>query len=125
MAEQVPPPAAPPPADMSGRPAAVSDTSKLIAALSYFAWTGIIAAIIGLVLEPYKNEKFVKFHAIQGLAVNIVAYVIITVTSFILIGFLVWIAWFVYSIVLALKAYKGEYFEVPGVYGFVKNYVGE
>jgi uncharacterized membrane protein len=37
----------------------------------------------------------------------------------------VWIAWFVYSIVLALKAYKGEYFEVPMIYGFVKNYVGE
>lgn len=123
MAEQVPPPAAPPPADMSGRPGPVNDTSKILAALSYPLWFPV--AIIAFLIEPYKNEKFVKFHAIQGLALGLAIWVIGFVTSFFLIGFFVYLIGFVYQIILGIKAWNGEYVEVPVVFGMIKGQVGE
>ena len=50
-----PPPAAP----MTDRPGPASDTSKLLAALGYLF--GIVA-VVALLIDPYKEEKFVKFH---------------------------------------------------------------
>lgn len=110
------------PSGTEGRPAPENDTSKLLAALSYPLW---IVAIIAILIDPYKNEKFVKFHAIQALALGVAIWAIGFVTSFFLIGFFVWVAGFVYQVVLALKAYKGEYFEVPGIYGLIKSWIGE
>lgn len=126
MAEQVPPPA-PPSADMSGRPGPVSDTSKLLAAISYPLW---IPALIAILIEPYKDEKFVKFHAIQALGLGI-AYFIIEMVIWVIpilgwiVGAILPFVYIIYTILLALKAYKGEYFEVPLVYGLVKGMVGE
>ena len=121
----VPGPGAPPPA--AGGEA--SDTGKIIAALGYI--TGI-AAIIGLVMEPYKDERLVKFHAIQAIGfylamivVNIVLSVLSAVSGGIL-G-LLWLiagpAMFVIAVIAALKAYKGEFWEMPLVYGVVKQYI--
>lgn len=125
MAEQVPPPAAPPPADMSGRPGPASDTSKLLAAISYPLW---IPALIAILIEPYKDEKFVKFHAIQALGLGIAYFVIEAVIWVIpilgwIVGAILPFVYIVYTILLALKAYKGEYFEVPVVYDFIKGYI--
>lgn len=128
MSDMAPPPAPAP--DMSGRPGPASDNSKLMAALGYPIW---IVALIMLLIDPYKNEKFVKFHAIQGLATGIGGWIACFVIS-IFLGFLgplallsplLYLALLVYLIILATKAYKGEYFEVPIVYGIIKSYVGE
>ena len=125
---QTPPPAA---AGMSGRPGPASDTSKLLAALSYPIW---IVGVIAIVMDPYKDEKFVKFHAIQGLALGIAGWVAVMVLNFVLafivcigsiIGMLLMIGLLVYQIILAMKAYKGEYVEVPIIYGLIKSSVGE
>lgn len=130
------PPAPPtpptPPVAPVGPPAggdAPSDTGKIIAALGYL--TGI-AAIIGLLMEPYKDERLVKFHSIQALGfyvAMIVVNVILSVLSAVSGGILglLWIlvgpAMLVIAIVAALKAYKGEYWEMPVVYGVVKSYI--
>lgn len=114
------------PAPPGGRPAPVSDTSKLLAALSYPLW--IPVAIIALLIEPYKTEGFVRFHAVQSIGLGLAAWIVSIVVG--MVPFLGWvvspllaIGLLVYEILLAIKAYNGEYFEVPVVYGFVSNYV--
>ncbi len=109
-----------PPVD-TGQPAPANDTSKILAALSYPIWFPV--AIIAILLDPYKNEKFVKLHAYQGIALGVAIYAVGFITSFFLIGFLVYLLGFVYQIILAVKAWNGEYVEVPVIYGLVKNYV--
>jgi uncharacterized membrane protein len=139
----MPPAASPTPpmagrAPASGRPAPASDTSRLLAALGYPIW---IVALIAVLIDPYKDEKFVKFHAIQalGFAVGVVVlWIAFTIVSIILtlipyVGAIISsLLWFVLSIgalvvaiVWAIKAYNGEYAELPFVYGIVKSYFGE
>jgi uncharacterized membrane protein len=114
------PPVMPPTTEM-GRPGPANDTSKLLAALGYPLWFPV--AIIALLIDPYKNEPFVKVHAYQALALGIAIYVLTFVGSFIIIGPLIGLAGFIYQIVLAVKAWNGVYFEVPVIYGIIKNYV--
>lgn len=113
----------------------MNDTSKLIAALSMCIWP---VAIFAIVAEPYKNEKFVKFHAIQGLAFGVAWMLIwwllstlmwsmfwtVAVMMSSLVGLLGIIVG-IYLIFLAVKVYNGTYVEIPVVYGFVKSYIGE
>lgn len=110
------PPPAPPVVGMEGP----SDTGKILAALGWVFWP---VAIVAILLDPYKNEKFVRHHAIQSLAFNVVVYIASFVLSFVLIGVFVGLAAFVYSIVLAVQAWNGKMTEVPVVYGLVKNYI--
>jgi len=123
---------------MTGRPAPASDTSKLLAALGYPIW---IVALIAILIDPYKNEKFVKFHGIQalGFAVTIVvAWVVVVILNIILafipyVGWIIamllsWVLWIgviVVAIMWAVKAYNGQYAEMPVVYGIVKKMIGE
>ena len=93
------------------------------AALSYFL--GFITGILFFVLE--KDSKFVKFHAMQSIAVFVALVVIniiltITIVGIVLlplislIGFILWI-------VLMYKAYKGEKFKLPVVGDFAEKQV--
>jgi uncharacterized membrane protein len=120
------PPPMPPATPATGRPGPAGDTSKLLAALGYPIW---IVALIAILIDPYKDEKFVKFHGYQALALGVAGWVIIFVIGFIpivdLITPLLWLVLLVYQIYLAVQAYNGKYFEVPGVFGFVKTYIGE
>ncbi|NDL68274.1 DUF4870 domain-containing protein [Anaerotalea alkaliphila] len=87
---------------------------NVAAALSYVA--GFITGIIFFVME--KDSKFVKFHAMQSIAISVA----ITVLGFIL-GIIPIIGWilafflplvsFVLWIILLLKSYQGEWFELP------------
>ncbi|MHB1016570.1 MAG: DUF4870 domain-containing protein [Coriobacteriia bacterium] len=117
----VPPaPAAPPPSS-GGAP---SDTGKILAALGYLV--GIVA-LIALLIEPYKNEQFVKHHAVQALAVW-VGWILVSIVSAIpVIGWIIsavgWVALLVLSIMGAIKAFQSEMWEMPVVYNIVKQYI--
>jgi uncharacterized membrane protein len=121
-----PPPYAPPVEVMPQRPGPASDSSKALAALGYIF---VVIAIVMLFVDPYKDEKFVKFHAVQAIAlwiVETVAWVLLVIPV------LGWIAYPIVSVLLLVaaiialvKAFQGEYYEVPGIYGFIRNYVGE
>ncbi len=92
-----------------------------MAALGYVIW---IVALIAILIEPYKNEKWVKSHAVQALALNLAIYAVSAVTMPLMgLGGIVALVGFVYTIVLAIKAYNGESLEVPVIYGFVKQYI--
>lgn len=123
---QSPPPAPPVPPVTPGQP--VSDESpssngKLLATLGYVYFIWPIPSIIALLMEPYKNERFVRLHAIQSLALGLAIWVVSGVLMFVGIGGFVWAAGVVYGIILALKANKGERFEVPVIYDMVKSYL--
>lgn len=126
------PPAPPaPPATPAPDAEGPSDTGKLLAALGYPI---SIVALIAILIEPYKNEKFVRHHAIQalGLAVALIAAnVVLGVLSAIpvvnIIAGIVWAllypAWLVLAIIAAIKAWNGQYWEMPVVYNIVKQYI--
>ncbi len=105
------------------RPGPSNEASKLLAALGYIFW---IVAVVALFIEPYKGEKFVRFHAIQALAFGIALWVVVVLTSPLFgLGLIIGFIGFGYAIFLAIKSFNGEYVEVPVVYGIVKGYLGE
>lgn len=120
---QSPPPAAPQAPVTPGTDASPSSNGKLLSTLGYLYFIWPVPSIIALLIEPYKNERFVRLHAIQSLALGLAIWVLSGVLMFIGIGWLVWMAGVVYGIILALKANKGEYFEVPVIYDMVKSYL--
>jgi uncharacterized membrane protein len=96
----------------------ITSDDKLWSALSYPI--GIVAIVI-LLVEKMKNRPFQKYHAVQALAVN----VIIVIASIVLgwtvilacVPLLLWLVTFYW----AFRAYKGEYFEIPGLTNFLKG----
>ncbi|HYM78450.1 MAG TPA: hypothetical protein VE377_20930 [Candidatus Dormibacteraeota bacterium] len=80
-------------------PASAPMTANVVAAFAYLA--GFITGIIFLVIEPYKNNSFIRFHAYQSIFFN-VAW----------IG--LWIVWMVVGFVLGTVT-KGLFFliELP------------
>jgi uncharacterized membrane protein len=91
---------------------------------------GVITGILFLVLEPYKNDKEIRFHAFQSIflwvaaiAVSIgVSIVVAILGSISFIGFatlgvllsnIVWLGFFVIWVFAMYKAYKKEHWVIP------------
>ncbi len=112
-----------------GSPASGAMTSNVAAALSYVL--GLFTGIIFLVLEPYKNDRFVRFHAYQsiffslallvfGIAWNIVWGILLFGFLWALARFLynlICLALFLYWLFLMFKAYSRDQYMIP--------YIGE
>ena len=96
----------------------VTDDDKLWALLSWLFWP---IAIIVLLIEDKKQRPYIKYHAIQALAVGVVGYVISGVLSVIGVGCVLWLAVLIYQIYLAVKAYQGVWVTIPVVTDFCKN----
>lgn len=89
------------------------DSNKVLALIAYLlGWLGIIFAF----LDQGKQDPWLRFHAWQAFLLGLVAIVVSMFTFG--IG---WIIVFIFQIVYALKAYKGEYFEVPLIAGMAKS----
>lgn len=102
-----PPPAAPP-------PSSAGLENNVAAALAYLP----IVAIIWLVLEPYSKDKFIRFHAIQSLALAVATFAVSVVLSFIpILGWILLLflplGIFVLAVICAVKAYQKEKFKLP------------
>lgn len=88
------------------------------AALTYlFGW---ITGLIFLLLE--KDNKKIRFHAMQSLVVFGLCHllVVVPVIGWVLSPFIVLIG-FVLWLILIIKAYQGEEFEVPVLGEFAKR----
>lgn len=76
---------------------------------------GFVTGIIFLILE--KDNKFVKFHAMQSTVVFLLLFVAIailgTIPLFWLIIPLIWIAELILWLLLMYKAYQKEMFKLP------------
>jgi len=115
------PPAAPP-------AASTGMSSNVAGCLAYIL--GFITGIIFLVLDPYKNDKFVKFHAFQSIffSVVIIGFSIVwailsVILGLVSMGFLAGIMFLIsllihlvflcFWIFLMYKAYQNEYYRAP------------
>lgn len=95
---------------------------------------GFVTGILFLLVDPYKNDRFVRFHAFQSIFFNLaviaffiawgtVSSILISITGGLLalvivpITMLVYLGVFVYWIFLMYKAYKNERYMIP--------YIGE
>ena len=103
-------------------------SSNVAGLLCYFL--GFITGIIFLVIEPYKHDRFVRFHAFQSIFFNValivfwIAYSILaSILSFVsfsifgllmaALGLLFSLAVLAYWILLMYKAYNNERYKVP------------
>jgi uncharacterized protein len=96
-----------------------SSDDKLWAALAY-VFTPLIPIIL-LLMEDKKNRPFIRAHNAQALAWGIVFYIIVTITSFFLIGLCIWPIGFIVQLFWAYKAYQGNLVNIPVLTNFVKN----
>jgi len=105
----------------SGAPAQLED--HIVNALCYFLWP--LTGILFLVLEPYKNNREIRFHAFQSILVAVAIYVGWLALAFLAfmplgIGLLFSMVTLLYPLVafaiwifLIFKAYNKERFVVP------------
>jgi uncharacterized membrane protein len=103
------------PADSS-----ITSDDKLWAALGYPIF---IIALIMLFVEGKKDRPFIKFHAVQSLALNVVAWVLTIILSVVTLGIGAICAPVVFLLLIwpAVLAYQGKYFEVPVVTKFLRD----
>jgi uncharacterized membrane protein len=96
----------------------VTQDDKLWALLSWLFWP---IAVIVLLLEDKKQRPFIKYHAVQALAVGVVGYLLSGLLSAIVVGCFIGVALLIYTIYLAIQAYQGQWVVVPFVTDFCKN----
>ena len=92
---------------------------KLWAALAY-VFTPLVPIIV-LLMEDKKNRPFIRAHNAQALAWGVVFYIIVTVTSFFLIGLCIWPIGVLLQLYWAYQAYQGNMVNIPLLSDFVKN----
>jgi uncharacterized protein len=97
--------------------AGITSDDKLWAALSYIFFP--IVGILILLMEDKKSRPFLKYHAVQSIAVTVLMWVVLPIIAAITFGcggFLVFVVFY-----WAYKAYQGEYVEIPVITGFLKG----
>ncbi len=125
MSDETPvaPPPPPAPAGASGEE---DSTTRLLAALGYLF--GIVAIIV-LLIEPYKNQRFSKFHAIQALGLWVAGFAANLLWAIPVLGWIVApilsLAIFVVAVIAIIKAFQGGWWEIPLLYNAVKNFIDQ
>ncbi len=123
----------------SGGVAASGLTPNVAGALAYLL--GLITGIIFLALEPYKHDRFVRFHAMQSILLS-ATYIVYRITfSFVVrmivgvsgwlalalvpVAFVISLGLFVFWLFLMYSAYKGREFQIPVIGPIAARQVGE
>jgi uncharacterized membrane protein len=126
--QQPPPPQYAPPAQSSG----LSDTAA--GALAYITF---IPALIFLLVAPYNQKPFIKFHAWQCITLTLTSIVVSVGFTFLaIIGFhlfglifllhlLVNLTLFVFWLIAIIKASKGEWYKIPLIGDLAQNFAGK
>lgn len=97
----------------------ITSDDKLWSLLSYII--PILVPIILLLMEDKKNRPFIKAHAIQALIWGIVYSIISGILSFVIVGACLGIICYGISIYWGIKAYQGEYVNIPVITNFCKK----
>ena len=98
----------------------VTSDDKLWAALGYPI---ALVAIIVLFMEDKKARPYIKFHAVQSIAANVVYFVLATILTTITFGFgglcvpLLWLVFLYWG----YQAYQGQDIRIPFITDFIKN----
>jgi uncharacterized membrane protein len=99
---------------------ALSATERLAAAMGYFT---LLPATVLLFLPAFRGSRFVRFHAWQSILLwgvfflaSLAAILLSNIAAavpLLMLGILGSLAMFFLWIVLSLKAWQGEWFELP------------
>jgi uncharacterized membrane protein len=92
----------------------ITQDDKLWSLLSWLIWP---VAVIVLFMDDKKKRPFIKYNAVNSLALNVVAWG----STIIAIGACLAPLAFIYSIVLGIQAYQGKMVTVPVLTDFVKK----
>ncbi|MCI0520810.1 MAG: hypothetical protein L0Z70_11235 [Chloroflexi bacterium] len=96
----------------------VTSDDKIWSALGYPI---PIIALIVLLMEDKRSRPFIKFHAVQSLALNIALWILIFILTITVVGAICApFLWFV-TLWPAWDSYKGNYTNIPVVTNFIKN----
>jgi len=97
----------------------ITDDDKLWALLSWI--TGVVA-IVALLMEDKKDRPFIKYNAVMSLVVVVVITILVAIISAITCGIgAILVLAYIYPIYLGIKAFQGEWVEVPYVTDFCKK----
>lgn len=97
----------------------ITSDDKLWTALAYI-FTPLVPIIL-LLMEDKKDRPFIKAHSMQALVFGVIFYILVSVLSVVIIGLcLIPIGWGL-QIYWAIKAYNGEFVNIPVITDFVKN----
>ena len=94
----------------------ITSDDKLWAALGYPI---PLIAIIALLMEDKKDRKFIKFHAVQSIVLNVALWIVIILLSLPTAG-CISLLWLI-TLWPAYDSYQGKYTEIPFISNFVKN----
>jgi uncharacterized membrane protein len=110
---------------------------KVAGALAYVTF---VPAVVFLFLEPYKKNRFVRFHSFQcvlfwaaslilGVALKFVSLVLFIIPALgpllvMLVATVLVLAVLVIWLVLVVKALQGEAFKLPGIGDFAEQQAG-
>ena len=113
-------------------------SSNVAAALAYVL--GFITGIVFLVLEPYKHDRFVRFHAMQSIfysaacivlsiAWSILVNIVMSITLWMAavltpLGLLLSLGFFVFWLYLMYQAYNNKEFRIPIIGALAAKQVG-
>ena len=124
---------------LMSNPAANSGlASNLAGALAYVL--GPITGIVFLVLEPYKHDRFVRFHAMQSIlfcvaavAFSILWHILVsimmsisgwTAMALVPIGLVISLGFFLFWLFLMFQAYSNKEFRIPIIGAIAAKQVG-
>jgi uncharacterized membrane protein len=98
----------------------ITSDDKLWAALGYPLSP---LAVIALLMEDKKARPFIRYHAVQSIAFNIVLYVLIAIISIVTFGIGAICAPLFWLVVLwpAINAYQGKYLVIPVITNFLQK----
>lgn len=96
----------------------LTSDDKLWAALGYPISP---LAIIALLMEDKKARPFIKYHAVQSIALNIVLYILITIAIMTVVGAICAPLFWLVVLWPAYAAYQGKYLEIPVITNFLKK----
>ncbi|MFN7991712.1 MAG: hypothetical protein U0R44_06165 [Candidatus Micrarchaeia archaeon] len=105
------------PAQPAGGSGASND-SRLWAGIGYPIW---LLPILVLVTDK-KNDKWLLFHAYQALLLGVAIFIVVSITSFFLLGCIIWPLAFLAQLYFGYKAYKGERFKLPMIGDMAEGY---
>lgn len=106
-------------------PSVTGISSNLGGLLTYIPFVGWVIAIVFLVIEPYRNDKFVRFHAFQSIFFSLVCLAVYWALDVVLLPaswvglplFWIWrlvrLAILGCWVFLMYKAYNNERFMLP------------
>jgi uncharacterized membrane protein len=113
-------------------------TSNIAGALAYIL--GLITGIVFLVLEPYRRDQFVRFHAMQSIlfcvaafifsiAWSIVVRILISISGWTVvvltpIGLVISLGFFLFWLFLMYQAYSRREYHIPIIGAIAAKQVG-